>query len=123
MWTREFYAAGLLAYAFGALGGLAAHLLGKKARRFSSVFCCLALGGALLHVWAAYGGLTRSPEFSWALPTGVPYIHFSVRVDPLSSFFLLTLSLLGSAVAVYSLGYLRHGPAGRIPALSASLLN
>jgi hydrogenase-4 component B len=123
MWTREFHAAGLLAYAFGALGGLAAHLLGKNARRFSSVFCCLALAGALFEAWAAYGGLIRSPEFSWMLPAGVPYIHFGIRLDPLGSFFLLTLSLLASAVAVYSLGYLRHGPAGRNPALSAALLN
>jgi hydrogenase-4 component B len=123
MLSREFYAAGLLAFAFGAVGGLAAHLLGKNTRWFSWVFCCAALGGALFEGCAAYGGLIRGAEFSWALPAGVPYISYSVRLDPLSSFFLLTLSVLAAAVAVYSLGYLRHGPAGKNPALSASLLN
>lgn len=60
---------------------------------------------------------------AWVLPSGVAYITCSIRLDSLALFFLLTLSILAASVAVYSIGYLRHGPAGKNPALSGALLN
>ena len=37
----------------------------------------------------------------------IPYVKFSVRLDPLGAFFLLIISLLALALSVYSLGYAR----------------
>src|SRR6266536_2382102 len=120
--TRELYTAGLSTFAFGAAGGIACHYGGRTAPWVSRLFCFTALVGALLEGGAAVGGMSGS-ELAWSLPSGVPYLHYIVRLDPLSSFFLLTLSLLAASVTVFSFGYWRHGAAGKNPALSGSLLN
>ncbi len=39
------------------------------------------------------------------LPTLIPYIKFSVRLDGLGAFFLMVASLLGCAISIYSLDY------------------
>src|SRR5438552_6380634 len=121
--TRELYTAGLFTFAFGAVGGIASHYGGRTAPWVSRLFCGAALVGALLEGGAAVGGLSGGSELAWSLPSGVPYLNYIVRLDPLSSFFLLTLSLLAASVAVFSFGYWRHGVAGKNPALSGSLLN
>src|SRR5437879_4979953 len=41
------------------------------------------------------------------LPSLVPYVRFSVRLDPLAAFFLLIVSTLGLALSIYSLSYVR----------------
>src|SRR5436189_1465625 len=124
MWpTRELYCAGLFIFAFGAIGGIASHFWLRSGPWVRWLFCGAALVGALLEAGAALGGLLTGSELAWVVPSGVPYISYSVRLDPLASFFLLTLSILAASVAVYSVGYLTHGPAGENPALSCSLLN
>src|SRR5438552_181832 len=129
--TRELYTAGLFTFAFGAVGGMASDIAsgissqyrGRTAPWVSRLLCFTALVGALLEGVAAVGGMSSGSELAWSLPSGVPYLHYIVRLDPLSSFFLLTLSLLAAGVAVFSFGYWRHGVAGKNPALSGSLLN
>ncbi|MDR3703366.1 MAG: hydrogenase 4 subunit B [Candidatus Sulfopaludibacter sp.] len=121
--THQLYAAGLLVFALGAITGAACHFWARTASRISTFLCGAALVGALLEAGASIGGLLHSSDVAWAIPSGIPYIAYSVRLDPLSSFFLLALSLLAGAVAVYSVGYLKHGPAGKNPALSGSLLH
>lgn len=124
MWpTRELYTAGLCAFAVGAAGGLASHFWRRTSPKISWLFCCTALVGALLEAGAALGSLLYGSDITWILPSGVPYVSYAVRLDALASFFLLTLSILTASVAVYSIGYLRHGVAGRNPALFCSLLN
>ncbi|MCX6625845.1 MAG: proton-conducting transporter membrane subunit, partial [Acidobacteria bacterium] len=124
MWpTRELYSAGLLVFAFGAAAGMASHWWARSARWVSWLYCSTALVGALLEGGASAGGLIHDSELSWTLRSGVPYLSYVVRLDALSSFFLLTLSLLAACVAIYSLGYLRHGISGKSPALVCSLLN
>lgn len=118
--TQQLYAAGLLAFLGGAAVGLAAHFLARTAAWVNRILCALALGGALLELGAAIGGLFHGTDLAWVLPSGVPYLTYSVRLDPLSSFFLLTFSLLAAAVAVYSFGYMAHG---KSPALSGGFLN
>ncbi|HEV2448106.1 MAG TPA: proton-conducting transporter membrane subunit, partial [Candidatus Sulfopaludibacter sp.] len=123
MWpTGEFYTAGLAAFAFGAAGGLGAHWRRRGARWISPLFCVTALAGALLEGCAALGGLLGR-EFAGSLPSGVPYLHYAVRLDALGSFFLLALSILTACVAVYSIGYLKHGAASKAPGLFACFLN
>jgi hydrogenase-4 component B len=124
MWpSRELFTVGLFAYLFGAIGGIATHCWWKNSRWSSWVFCCAALVGAVLETGASAGALFSDSAVSWSFPAGVPYLNYAVRLDALSSFFLLSLSLLAVSVAIYSFAYVRHGAAGRNPALSCSLLN
>ncbi len=124
MWpTHELYTAGLIVFALGATGGLACHFSTRTAGWISWLFCGTAFAGALLEGAAATVGLVGGSAVAWVLPSAVPYITWSVRLDALSLFFLLTLSILAASVSVYSIGYMRHGPAGKNPALFGSLFN
>jgi hydrogenase-4 component B len=58
------------------------------------------------------GALFASAELDWVLSSGVPYLSYTVRLDPLSAYFNLTLSLLAASVSVYSFGYI-GGPPSR----------
>src|SRR5258708_14831597 len=62
---------------------------------------------------ASVGGLFCSSQMGWVLSSGVPYLNYSIRLDPLSSFCNLTLSLLAACVSVYSFGYIAHSPLRR----------
>lgn len=121
--TRELYTAGLLLFASGIAAGLFSHFT-KRASRWTVAFCCwMALAGALFEAAAAVGGLLAPSAISWALPSGVPYLTYTVRLDPLGSFFLLSLSLLAAAIAIYSLGYLKHGAESPNRGLFLALFN
>jgi len=113
----------MFAFAFGVTGGIASHWFARHARWTSWLFCCTAVLGAVLEAAAAVGGLLQRSEVAWSFASGVPYLQYSIRLDPLGSFFLLTLSVLAAGVGVYSIGYLKHGPAGKNPGLSCALLN
>jgi hydrogenase-4 component B len=124
MWPiRELYGAGLLAYALGVAGGLAGHASKKTATWMASLLCSLSIVGALLEFGASVGALLTNSDLAWSLSSGVPYLSYTVRLDPLSAYFTLALSLLAAAVSVYSLGYLAHSPAARSPELFCSFLN
>jgi hydrogenase-4 component B len=121
--TQALYGAGLLVFLCGAVAGGAAHVWARAARRVSGALCGAAVAGALLEAAASIEGLLHASDLAWTLPCGIPYLSYTVRLDPLSSFFLLTFSLLATAVAVYSTSYLKHGPAAKNPVLSGALLN
>lgn len=124
MWPlRELYSAGLGAFALGIAGGIAAHFGLRSAQRISPLFSVLALIGCLLEGAAAVGGLRSGGAILWSVPSGVPYLTYVVRLDALSSFFVLTLALVGAGVAIYSAGYGKHGAAAKNPALFGALLN
>jgi hydrogenase-4 component B len=123
MWPiRDLYAAGLIAYAAGVAGGLAGHFA-RTANRIANLLCGLALLGALLQGAVSIGALLADGDFAWVLPSGIPLLSYSVRLDPLSAYFNLILSILAASVAIYSFGYVRHGPAGKKPALFCAFLN
>jgi formate hydrogenlyase subunit 3/multisubunit Na+/H+ antiporter MnhD subunit len=72
------------------------------------------IGGAVigsgLGLIAGFGslltGATTDIQFPWFVPGGV----FHIGLDPLSSFFLIPITLLGGVCAVYGAGYLKgHG--------------
>jgi hydrogenase-4 component B len=124
MWPiREFYSAGLLVYAIAALAGLSAYFRKTHAARIATVLCYASLTAAALEFVASAGALMTGAEFNWTLPSSIPFVHYGVRLDPLSAFFNLTLSLLSACVAVYSVGYLKHGAAHRRPGLFCCFLN
>jgi hydrogenase-4 component B len=120
---RELYAAGLLAYALGVAGGVAGHFSKKPPQWIVSALCSASLLGALLECAASVSALFRTTVLAWSLPSGVPYLSYTVRLDPLGAYFNLALSLLAACVSIYSFAYVAHGPARKAPALFCSLLN
>ncbi len=98
-----FFTAALAAYFLGAAAGAA------RARR---VTFSLGVAGGLLEGLAAALNLLSGADTRWVLPSGVPYLSYSFRLDALASFFHLGLALLAFCVSVYSFGYIRDGIVG-----------
>jgi len=121
--TRELYIAGLVAYTLGIAAGLAGHVTGMARSWIARAICFLSLVGALLEFGAAIGGLLASGDLSWSLASGIPYLNYGVRLDPLSAYFILALSLLAASVSVYSFGYVGHHSTRKSPALFCAFLN
>lgn len=113
----ELYAAGLAIYVIGALGGFAAHLARKNGNRLTFTLTAAAVAGSVLEAIAAAACLFSNTVPSWSAAGALPGLSFSVRLDPLSGFFLLALSVLAGPVFVYTIGYRRHGAYGEKPAL------
>lgn len=102
--------AALAAYVLGALIALLPRASGHARSQLSLT---LALLGGLLSAVAAIVALV-GPGAEWSLGGGLPSLTYRFSLDPLSAFFLLTLSILVLAVAIYSFGYHRE-PAKRRP--------
>jgi len=98
----------LWGYVIGALAGLLCWQREKLANLLSFGSATLAaLGGLGASVVCLVGDAT-SFSIRWDfLESAVPYLKFSVRLDPLSAFFLLIVSSLGLALSIYSFGYAR----------------
>src|SRR5665213_1077154 len=98
----------ILGYAAGAVAGLLLLRFEKLAGNFSFGFAALAsVCGAIASVRALTAGATAQSQTFELLPSLVPYVQFTVRLDPLGAFFWLIVSLLGLAVSIYSFGYAR----------------
>lgn len=68
-------------------------------------------------------GLLAAEPFTASVPSTLPLLTFAIRLDPLASFFLLTISLVGLAASVYALGYVTE-LCGRVSiSLLGSLFN
>ncbi|MEO8596711.1 MAG: hydrogenase 4 subunit B [Candidatus Solibacter sp.] len=94
-----------------ALGSfLAGAIAGLGAWKRPSTARIAALGFALLGTLAlaVAGGLALAfpTDVTWSLPL-VTLFTCTLRLDPLSAWFILTLAILAFAVSVYSFGYLR----------------
>lgn len=95
---------GLLAYAAGAV----ASLITGRSERLARLLCCgFAIAGALLETVSSWLALFGASDAHWEIPAGVPFLIYSFRLDPLSAYFNLILSLLAVAISIYSVGYLR----------------
>src|SRR5271170_492704 len=98
----------LLLYVTGAAAGLLFLRFEKSANIFS--FGCAALAslcGVIACVIPLATGTTASNQTFELLPSLIPYVQFTVRLDSLGTFFGLIVSLLGLALSVYSFGYAR----------------
>lgn len=96
----------LCGYGLGAAAGL---LFMRRERLANALsFGAAALSG-LSGLWAALWFLSSgngAPTLPIKLlPSAIPYIELTAKLDPLSAFFLLLVSLLGLALSTYSLGY------------------
>ena len=98
----------LLGYVAGIGAGLLCWRADKLANACSFGCAALAAGGGLV---SAIGGLIRGttgghPAELW-LAGPFPGLQFTINLDPLGLFFVLIVSLLGLALSIYSLGYMR----------------
>jgi len=98
----------LLGYVSGSLSGLVFLRHEKLANIFSFGFATLAaLCGALACVLSLTAGPNAEAVYLQLMPTLIPYLQFTVHLDALGAFFGLIVSLLGCALSLYSLGYVR----------------
>src|SRR5881296_1724616 len=65
----------------------------------------LACAAGLLGVALGVAGLVAAEPLIASVSSGVPYLSFAIRLDPLAAFFVLTISLVGLAASLYALGY------------------
>jgi hydrogenase-4 component B len=99
------------------VGSLAGYLVGAVVgllvmRRDRWASACSFGAAAISASFGMLAGLTSlsraagtpAPRFE-LLPSLIPYIKLTVRLDALSGFFLLIVGLLGFALSTYSLGY------------------
>src|SRR6185312_15206401 len=70
-----------------------------------------AVCGILVSVMFLIEGSAANALSFHLLPALLPYVEFSVRLDPLSAFFLLIISSLALAISIFSIGYVKgfHG--------------
>jgi formate hydrogenlyase subunit 3/multisubunit Na+/H+ antiporter MnhD subunit len=66
----------------------------------------LLVGAALLMAVAGGQALTSAAGPLWCLPTALPGGGWSLRIDPLSGFFLLLIGAVGAGTSLYGAGYL-----------------
>jgi len=79
-----------------------------------SYFLFIGLAG-LLATAAGLIALTSPVLATTELPFGLPWLHWRVRLDALSGFFLLPLGLVNIAVALFGPGYVREFAHGDDP--------
>jgi len=99
----------LLGYIAGGLAGLA-FCRHEKLANFCSFGCgtLAALCGTVACIMSLATGATTVASLQLQLlPTLIPYVQFTISLDPLSAFFGLLVSLLSFALSLYSLGYAR----------------
>ena len=100
--------ASLCGYALGAAGGLWLMRREKLAAAFSFGVAALAALSGLLAGLLLLAGAPANPDGPFdLLPPLLSNVKITVRLDALSAFFLVIVSLLGVAVSIYSIGYAR----------------
>ena len=102
----------LLLTLVGYVAGAVAGLLCLRAERVANIgafglAALAALNGVVASLIALLAGAGQAHQSVQILPAFLPYVRFSIRLDPLSLFFTLLVSLIGLAISIYSLGYAR----------------
>ncbi len=99
------FSAIIAAFTVGALGAL---LLGRHERAAGLWGNLWAAGGSLLGLLYSATALITGDVPAFGVATSFPLLSLSFRIDALSAFFLLVISLVALVSAVYALGYVRH---------------
>ncbi len=94
---------GMILYAAAGLFGLVA---ARHRRLVRIVACAFASLGAVLEAIASLAVIADVHETMISIPSGVFFIQYTFRLDPLSCYFNLALAVVSFAVSIYSLGYL-----------------
>lgn len=100
--------ASLCGYALAAAAGLLFMRRERLAAALSFGVAALSASSSLLAGLLFLAGAPSGGDGPLELlPPFLPYLKFTIRLDALGAFFLLIVSLLGLAVSIYSLGYVR----------------
>lgn len=91
-----------------AVGMLVGSLFRGKPAVGNAVTHALALPAAVAGAGAAAWSLATGQPITLSLGSSFPFAPWQLRVDGLSAFFLLTLSLIVPAVSVYALAHVRE---------------
>jgi hypothetical protein len=67
----------------------------------------LAAGAGLVGIVLGLARLLAPEPWTASAESTIPFLSFAIRLDPLASFFLLTISLAGLAASIYAIGYLK----------------
>lgn len=101
----NFFLSGLFVLSIGAI----LSVLSTRLRGISGViFLITLISGCLLGAIAALGVLIHRVPIDYRLNLRIPAGEFYLGVDPLSAFFLLTITILFLSAGVYGYGYLRN---------------
>ncbi len=65
----------------------------------------LAAGAGVAGIVLGIAGLLAPAPLILSLPSTLPLLTFAIRLDPLASFFVVTISLAGLSAAIYAFGY------------------
>lgn len=95
---------------------LGCHLLGillplclpERPRRRALAAALSAVAATCAGILLGLAGLMAGEPLTASFPSTIPLVTFAVRLDSLSAFFLLTISLAGLAASIYSTSYLQH---------------
>lgn len=71
------------------------------------VFPLLGISG-LLALASGIGTLLEPGTFTTQLPLGLPWLHWQIRLDPLSALFLSIIGLMVTAASIYGPSYVRE---------------
>ncbi len=88
---------------------------GRHTPRLSHLYFLLLGAAGALAIVAGIAALNSTTPATTELPFGLPWLHWRVRLDALSGFFLLPLGLVNIAVAIYGPGYTREFAHGGDP--------
>ena len=99
------FLSGIFVWLAGAVASLALWRRPADARR---VGCGAALAGSLLDLAGSAAAIFSGSPALIDLPFGNPIFSLSIRLDPLSAYFNVTLAVLAAAVSIYSFGYLKE---------------
>jgi hydrogenase-4 component B len=71
------------------------------------VLLLLLLASYAVGIALGISGLVASEPMTSSVGSAIPFLTFAVRLDPLASLFVLTISLAGLAASIYTMGYLK----------------
>jgi len=83
----------------------------RKPQTQGMVGSACASVASLIGIALGLRGLVASEPLTATVASPIPLLAFAIRLDPLASFFVLTISLAGLAASIYAMGYLKefHG--------------
>ncbi|EBP0013307.1 hydrogenase 4 subunit B [Salmonella enterica] len=90
------------------VGGVVSLLLTNRERVAINVTGVTALLGGVIGIFSAIAMLKNGVPLTWQMQTPFNFAALSVRMDSLSAFMVLVISLLVAVCALYSLAYMRE---------------
>src|SRR5689334_12196783 len=98
----------LWGYGIGAMAGLICLRRERWAACLASLAAVFGAGCGIVASSLFLSSAWQSEPLSFSLlPALIPYLQFTIQLNPLGAFFLLILSLLALALSIYSFGYVR----------------